>query len=120
MNKKQLESYRKILMQQRDELQGKAASTVDGLTNEAAVFPDPTDRASAEADLSFDLRVRDRERKLISKIDEALARIEDGSFGTCDVCGDPIEKKRLGARPVTTLCIDCKVEQERTEKMRGE
>ena len=119
MNKKQLEYFKKILTQRLEELQGKAVSTVDDLSNDASVFPDPTDRASAEAELNFDLRVRDRERKLRSKVEEALERIEDGTFGICEVCGEPIEMKRLEARPVTTLCIDCKVEQEREEKLRG-
>jgi DnaK suppressor protein len=120
MSKRQLERFRKILLGQMNELMGKAEGTVDDLVTDNENFPDLTDRASAEADLNFGLRVRDRERKLIMKIKEALKRVEDGSFGTCEICGEPIEVKRLEARPVTTLCIDCKIEQEREEKMRGE
>jgi len=118
--KRQAERYRKLLLHQMSELMGKAEGTVDDLVTDNENFPDLTDRASAEADRNFGLRVRDRERKLIIKIKEALKRVEDGTFGTCEVCGEPIDPKRLEARPVTTLCIDCKIEQEREEKMRGE
>ncbi len=85
-------------------------------------FPDPTDRASLESDRNFVLRIKDRERKLITKIKEALERIDNGTFGICDSCGKAISEKRLKARPVTTLCIECKTEdenQERIERMRG-
>jgi len=120
MSKRQLERFRKVLLGQMQDLMGKAEGTVDDLVTDNENFPDLTDRASAEADLNFGLRVRDRERKLIIKIKEALKRVENGSFGTCEICGEPIDTKRLEARPVTTLCIDCKIEQERGEKMRGE
>ena len=83
-------------------------------------FPDPTDRAALEADRNFELRIRDRERKLIVKMQEAIKRIDDGIFGICEVCGGPISEKRLMARPVTTLCIDCKTKQEKMEKLKGE
>ncbi|MDI7258862.1 MAG: RNA polymerase-binding protein DksA [Thermodesulfobacteriota bacterium] len=85
-------------------------------------FPDPTDRASLESDRNFLLRIKDRERKLIMKVKEALDRIENGSFGICESCGKSISEKRLLARPVTTLCIECKTEledQERGERLRG-
>jgi len=85
-------------------------------------FPDPTDRASLEADRNFLLRIRDRERKLIQKVEEALDRIDKGIFGVCESCGKSISEKRLMARPVTTLCIDCKTDrenQERVERQRG-
>jgi DnaK suppressor protein len=82
-------------------------------------FPDPTDRATLETDRNFMLRIRDRERKLISKIKEALERIEDGTYGLCEACGEPISEKRLLARPVTTLCIECKARQEKQERVRG-
>jgi DnaK suppressor protein len=82
-------------------------------------FPDPTDRATLETDRNFMLRIRDRERKLISKIKEALERIEDGTYGLCEACGEPIGEKRLMARPVTTLCIECKARQEKQERVRG-
>jgi DnaK suppressor protein len=85
-------------------------------------FPDPTDRASLESDRNFLLRIKDRERKLIQKVEEALQRIEDGTFGICELCGKTISEKRLIARPVTTLCIQCKTEgevRERKERLRG-
>ncbi len=86
------------------------------------VFPDPTDRASLESDRNFLLRIRDRERKLIMKVKEALDRIDNGTFGICESCGKAISEKRLMARPVTTLCIGCKTElesQEQKERQRG-
>lgn len=85
-------------------------------------FPDPTDRATLESDRNFLLRIKDRERKLIQKVKEALERIDDGTFGICESCGKPISEKRLMARPVTTLCIECKTEGEKLEqraRMRG-
>jgi DnaK suppressor protein len=85
-------------------------------------FPDPTDRASLESDRNFLLRIKDRERKLIMKVKEAMDRIDNGTFGICESCGRPISEKRLMARPVTTLCIECKTEredQERIERQRG-
>ena len=82
-------------------------------------FPDPTDRASLEADRNFMLRIRDRENKLIKKIKKALDRIETGSFGVCEKCGEDISVKRLKARPVTTLCIACKTKEEAFEKALG-
>ena len=89
------------------------------MTDTEETFPDPTDRATLESDRNFMLRIRDRERKLISKIKEAIQRIEDGEFGVCESCGDDIGIDRLKARPVTTLCIDCKRKQEAGEKARG-
>jgi DnaK suppressor protein len=80
-------------------------------------FPDPTDRASFESDRNFVLRIKDRERKLIGKVKEALTRIEDGTFGICETCGKPISEKRLMVRPVTTECIDCKTEEEKKERL---
>ncbi|MDX8413325.1 MAG: RNA polymerase-binding protein DksA [Mariprofundales bacterium] len=79
-------------------------------------FPDPTDQATMETDRSFELRIKDRERKLIKKIDQALARIKNGDYGVCDDCGGDIRPKRLQARPVTTLCIECKNAQEQGER----
>jgi DnaK suppressor protein len=87
------------------------------MTAETTNFPDPNDRATQESDRSFELRIRDRERKLINKIKEALERIEEGTFGVCEMCEEEIGEARLKARPVTTLCIDCKMEQERKEKL---
>jgi len=83
---------------------------------ETTAFPDPADQAAAETDLSFDIRIKSRELKLIHKIGETLHRLREGHFGICDVCSGDISVKRLQARPVTTQCIDCKNEQEQAEK----
>ncbi len=120
MNKREMEKFRKILTKQLEELEDKVGEAPEHLNAADNYYPDPTDRASAESDRNFDIRVKDRERKLIIKIKEALQRMEDGEFGICEECGEPIDKKRLEARPVTTLCIDCKIASEREEKMRGE
>ena len=89
------------------------------MTDQRENFPDPTDRATMESDRNFTLRIRDRERKLIAKIRDALDRIEEGTFGICEECGEDISSERLEARPVTTLCIECKKKQENDEKARG-
>lgn len=117
MNKKKLEEFQELLQEQLDQLLHDAGKTVSEMTDEKTNFPDPTDRASLESDRNFELRIRDRERRLIGKIREALDRIEDGEFGECEDCGDQIGEARLKARPVTTLCIECKTEQERQEKI---
>lgn len=117
MEKARLEEFRQILQAQLDELVREAGKTVSEMTDEKTNFPDPTDRASLESDRNFELRIRDRERKLIVKIREALARIENGEFGICENCEEEISESRLRARPVTTLCIECKTEQERQEKI---
>jgi len=117
MDKAQLEKFRELLQEQMDQLLREADKTVSDMTDEKTNFPDPTDRASLESDRNFELRIRDRERKLISKIREALDRIDAGEFGECEECGDQIGEARLMARPVTTLCIECKTEQERQEKI---
>ncbi len=113
-------SLRNMLIQKINELLSEAGKTVSQMTDGKENFPDPTDRASLEADRNFELRIRDRERKLILKMQEAIKRIDDGIFGICEVCGGPISEKRLMARPVTTLCIDCKTKQEKLEKLKGE
>lgn len=117
MEKNKLEEFRQLLQDQMDQLLREADKTVSEMTDEKTNFPDPTDRASLESDRNFELRIRDRERKLISKIREALDRIDAGEFGECEDCGDQIGEARLKARPVTTLCIECKTEQERQEKI---
>lgn len=117
MDKKKLEEFRELLQEQMDQLLREADKTVSEMTDEKTNFPDPTDRASLESDRNFELRIRDRERRLIGKIREALDRIDAGEFGECEDCGDPIGEARLKARPVTTLCIECKTEQERQEKI---
>jgi len=120
LKKEDLEYFQGILQKQLDELVRGAGRTVDEMTETEGkgAFPDPTDRASMESDRNFELRIRDRERKLINKIRKALEKIEDGSFGFCEVCGEPIDFKRLEARPVTTHCIDCKTSEEEEEKIR--
>ena len=115
MNQRDVDFFRNLLNERRQELLTEAGKTVDGM-DENGNFPDPTDRASMESDRSFTLRIRDRERKLIAKIEEALRRLEDGSYGVCEECGEKIGAARLKARPVTTLCIDCKSVQEVAER----
>ena len=119
MKKKDIKYFEKLLTDQLEELLSQADDTVTGMTAPKENFPDPTDRASLEADRNFMLRIRDRESKLIKKIKKALQRIEDGTFGTCEVCGEDISFKRLKARPVTTQCIDCKTKEEALEKALG-
>ncbi len=115
-----LEAFRKLLNQKINELLDEAGKTVSEMTNAKENFPDPNDRASLESDRNFELRIRDRERKLIVKMQEAIKRIDDGTFGICESCGGPISEKRLMARPVTTDCIECKTKQEKLEKLKGE
>lgn len=119
LSKKKLESFKKQLEVRIQELLSQANETVSGMTSEKANLPDPSDRATLESDRNFTLRIRDRERKLIGKIKEALERIENGTYGICEECGEEISEARLKARPVTTLCIDCKKKQETDEKVRG-
>ena len=119
MDQEKLEYFKGLLQNQLDELIDEALKTVGGMTNLKDNFPDPTDRAALETDRNFLLRIRDRERKLIEKIKEAIDRIDNGTFGICEVCGKEIGEERLMARPVTTLCIDCKKKQEAREKARG-
>jgi DnaK suppressor protein len=118
MEKDRLEYFRELLNERMKTLLGEAEKTVTGMTNDRDSFPDPTDRANLETDRNFLLRIRDRERKLIGKIKEALGRIDDGSFGICEECGEDISEDRLQARPVTTLCIDCKTKAEEEEKQK--
>ena len=116
MDQTQLAYYKKKLKKMSQDILDGADKTLTEMTDNSTNFPDPTDRASAESDRNFELRLRDRERKLLSKIKKATDRIEDESFGLCDGCGDDIGEKRLEARPVTTLCINCKTAQENAEK----
>ena len=116
MNNKQLKHFRVILETLKDELLQDIERTVHTMQDEATVFADPNDRASQESDIALELRNRDRERKLIKKIDETLGRIEKGEYGYCDSCGVEIGLKRLEARPTATMCIDCKTLEELREK----
>lgn len=115
-----LEMFRAMLVQKINELLSEAGRTVSEMTSGKENFPDPNDRASLESDRNFELRIRDRERKLIMKMQEAIKRIDEGTYGICNVCGGPISEKRLMARPVTTECIDCKTKAEKIEKLKGE
>ncbi len=119
MDAERLEFFRNLLKERLEEILGEADKTRNDMTSAVAPFPDPTDRASLETDRNFTLRIRDRERKLISKIREALDRIDDGTYGYCELCGGEINEKRLIARPVTTMCIACKSRQEALERARG-
>ena len=116
MEPEKLESYRNMLIEEMKSLLNEADKTVNEMTSDASNFPDPTDRATQESDRSFELRIRDRERKLINKIQEALKRIDMGEFGICEECGEEIGEARLNVRPVTTLCINCKMEAEQKER----
>jgi len=117
MDEDKLKYFRQVLNDEMHTLIDEAGKTVSEMTAENVNFPDPTDRATQESDRSFELRIRDRERKLINKIKEALERLDQGEFGVCESCGEDISEGRLKARPVTTLCIDCKIEEERKEKI---
>jgi len=116
MDAERTEFFQALLQSRLDELVGEARSTMTNLSEGEESYADPTDRAAAESDLNFLLRIRDRERKLIQKIQEALQRIENGTYGICESCGEEIGDKRLEARPVTTQCIDCKSEAEQRER----
>ena len=119
MNKKHLAHFKKKLEEISDSILTGADRTITDMTDHNDNYPDPTDRASAESDRSFELRIRDRERKLLNKIKEAIERIDNGSYGICDDCGDEIAVERLDARPVTTYCIDCKTRQEQEERAKA-
>lgn len=116
MNAKMKEYFRQKLVSWKTDLLKESSQTLNNLQNENEAKPDITDRASEEIDRSFELRTRDRERKLINKIDAALQRIEDGSYGYCDETGDPISVKRLEARPVATLSLEAQEMHEKAEK----
>ena len=116
MNNKQLAHFRKILEDIKLELGQDIDRTVHTMQDEATVFADPNDRASQESDMALELRNRDRERKLIKKINETIAKIDSDDYGYCDTCGIEIGLKRLEARPTATLCIDCKTLDEIRER----
>ncbi len=117
MNKAQLKKFKQLLTEKRDEIIKKAKQTLEeDMALDANDLPDEMDLASSEYLQSFTFRLRGREKVFLDKIEKALAKIEDGSFGTCEECGEEISVKRLEARPETTLCIRCKEDQERIEK----
>ncbi|MBX3513571.1 MAG: RNA polymerase-binding protein DksA [Xanthobacteraceae bacterium] len=117
MNEKQKEYFRQKLLRWRDDILREAKQTLQHLQEENVNHPDLADRASSETDRAIELRARDRQRKLIAKIDAALERIEDGSYGYCVETGDPISLKRLEARPIATLSIEAQERHERREKV---
>lgn len=120
MKKKELNRYRKILEEKKEEILANAKKTLNhDMTLDADDMPDEMDLASSEYLQSFTFRLRGREKTFLKKIDHALAKIDEGTFGICEECEEPISAKRLDARPETTLCIRCKEDQERTEKSFG-
>jgi DnaK suppressor protein len=116
MSKDQLEHFRQILLAWKRELMEEVDRTVLHMKDEAANFPDPNDRATQESEFGLELRTRDRERKLLKKIDSALRRIDEGSYGFCEETGDEIGLRRLEARPVATLCVEAQERRELAEK----
>ncbi|MEO5703080.1 MAG: RNA polymerase-binding protein DksA [Gammaproteobacteria bacterium] len=116
MNVKQIEHFRQILLAWKRELMEEVDRTVHTMQDEAINYPDPNDRASQESEITMELRARDRERKLIKKIDESLANLDLGDYGYCEVCGIEIGIRRLEARPTASQCIDCKILDEIREK----
>jgi DnaK suppressor protein len=120
VRKRDLDKFRKILVEQHETLSGKAKKAVSGdIHLDPDDFPDEMDTASSEANLSFQGRLRDRERGLLAQIVQAREKIEQGVYGECEGCGEDIGLKRLEARPVAELCIDCKAEQEKLERHQG-
>ena len=119
MNEAQVAHFRNILLTWKKELMEEVDRTVHHMQDDAANFPDPNDRATQESEFSMELRARDRERKLIKKIDEALVHLDNDEYGYCEACGVEIGVKRLEARPTATLCIDCKILDEIREKQMG-
>lgn len=119
MNDHQVDHFRKILTAWKSELMQEVDRTVHHMQDDAANFPDPNDRATQESEFSMELRTRDRERKLIRKIDDTINNLDDREYGYCEACGVEIGVKRLEARPTANLCIDCKILDEIREKQMG-
>ena len=119
MNDAQVAHFRSILLDWKHKLMEEVDRTLHHMQDEAANFPDPNDRATQESEFTLELRTRDRERKLIRKIDEAIASLDTGDYGFCEACGIEIGIRRLEARPTATLCYDCKVLDEIREKQMG-
>ena len=120
MKKREMQKFKKLLLEQRDELLKSARKTLSGdIHLDPDDFPDEIDTASSEVNLAFQGRLRERERGLIGKINRALEKIDEGVFGECESCGEDIGTKRLEARPVAELCIDCKAQQEKLERGMG-
>ncbi|MFM7204254.1 MAG: RNA polymerase-binding protein DksA [Myxococcota bacterium] len=119
MTPEKLEFFRTLLHERLEKLQSEADKALTDLTQEKENIPDSIDLASEESERDFNIRIKDRERRLILKVREALERINEGTFGVCVACGEDISERRLIARPVTTHCIDCKTAAEQMEKRRG-
>ncbi|WP_321365748.1 RNA polymerase-binding protein DksA [Celeribacter sp.] len=117
MNERQLEYFRRKLLAWRTELLDESRHTIEGLQDSTRNIPDITDRASEETDRALELRTRDRQRKLVTKIDAALRRIDEGEYGYCEVTGEPISLKRLDARPIATMTLEAQERHERREKV---
>ena len=117
MNDRQLEYFRRKLLAWKQELLAQSAETLEGLQDSARNVPDIADRASEETDRAIELRTRDRQRKLVSKIDAALRRIDTGEFGYCELTGEPISLKRLDARPIATMTLEAQEKHERRERV---
>ena len=117
MNDRQLEYFRRKLIAWKNDLLEDSKDTIEGLQGNARNIPDMADRASEETDRALELRTRDRQRKLVSKIDAAIRRIDEGEYGYCEVTGDPISLKRLDARPIATMTLEAQERHERREKV---
>lgn len=117
MNDRQLEYFRRKLLDWKDELMAGSRDTIEGLQDGTRNIPDVADRASEETDRALELRTRDRQRKLVAKIDSALRRIDEGEYGYCEVTGEPISLKRLDARPIATMSLEAQERHERREKV---
>ncbi len=117
MNERQTEYFRRKLLDWKQELQDGSRDTIEGLQDNTRNIPDIADRASEETDRALELRTRDRQRKLVTKIDSALRRIDEGEYGYCEVTGDPISLKRLDARPIATMTLEAQERHERREKV---
>ncbi len=117
MNERQVEYFRRKLLNWKQELMAGSRDTIEGLQDGTRNIPDVADRASEETDRALELRTRDRQRKLVAKIDSALRRIENGEYGYCDVTGEPISLKRLDARPIATMSLEAQERHERREKV---
>jgi len=120
MNDRQLEYFRRKLIEWKNDLLADSRDTIEGLQGNTRNIPDVADRASEETDRALELRTRDRQRKLVAKIDAALRRIDEGEYGYCDVTGEPISLKRLDARPIATMSLEAQERHERREKVHRE
>jgi DnaK suppressor protein len=120
MKEKRLQYFKKLLLSQLDELEDKSGKKRVSSLVESEHVLDFTDQATLESDIDINIHIKERDSRLIAKIKEALEKVEDGSYGICEECGEDISEKRLKARPVAAVCIDCKREQENQEKLRGE